>query len=221
MTLTSIHDSVQERIGVSAFSIDGWSVAPEGYTGRSCPSCSSYFTSVEIDAMYAAIGSYTGAIKCLHCGAKSTSETANIGVKQDSVALFDEDVARDTIWYHATLMDSWHKKILSASRVSLVHLGTKDAALDRAKHISEYMNGTGTWTVYSVKIDKDALIAPLVLDDEDEDAPSTEENSRSFRARGYEVRGVTRYVNRFEAEGSISLLANPRSFCVIGKELQK
>jgi len=218
MTLTLIQDSETEPVGVFAFSLGDWDVAPVGYTGRACPRCMNYFTTDDIESMYAVKGSFTGDVRCLHCGASSSSESAHIGIKDDSVAMLDINNVKNTVWYHATLLDGWHKKMISSPVVPLVHLGTKEAALDRARHISSYMGGSSYWNVYGVVLNEDALISPSVIDDEDDSAPTTEAKNRSAADRGYELRGATRYVNRFEAEGSISLLANPRAFRVISQE---
>ena len=217
MTVALVNDSDTERIGVSASPSSGWAIAPAGHTGRACPNCMKYFTTTELIAMCDITGSVTGVVNCIRCGYRSSPETAHIGVRHDAAPLLEADESRSRIWYHATLLEGWHQKMLGSENLPLVHLGTKEAALARAAHLGSYMSSP-VWNVYGVKLVEAAFIAVDVLDDEDDSAPATAVKSRSVRARGYDVRGVTRYVNRYEAEGSISLLANPLAFRVVSRE---
>ena len=215
MTVTQFNDSVSERDRVSAFP-KIWDIAPIGFTGRSCPACKSFFTAAELEDMCTSAGKATGVINCLYCGTKSTPRTAGLSIRQDSTHLLDETAVVNEFWYHATLMDNWHNKLLRMDSMPLVHLGTFDAALARAKDLSSYIPDNPLWNVYQVKISTDAAISPVIIDDDDTEAPSTEQKNKKFRSMGYQLNGVTRYVNRFESEGSISLIANPRVFYVVG-----
>jgi hypothetical protein len=128
-------------------------------------------------------------------------EDADIAVLPGSAKFFDTDAVRPATWYHATYMENWMGTVLTNDHcyLPILHIGTRQSALDRAKH-------QGYSYLYSIKVDEDATINPTVVDDATD---GWDEYAEDYQY------GITRYVNRWESPGSISLLANPLAITVI------
>lgn len=127
-------------------------------------------------------------------------EDADIAVLPGSAKFFDANAVRSASWYHATYMEDWMGAVFSnaVEDFPILHIGTRNAALDRAKH-------QGYSYLYRIKVDEDTTIHPQVVDDAT--------TSWDDLAVNY-PHGITRYVNRWESPGSISLLAHPLAITV-------
>jgi len=198
-------------MSVSYEPVDLWKVAPVGFSGRACPACHKYFTDSEISSL---ADSVIGNISCNECGFLSTPESSSVSVRHEDRALLDDKTVFDRTWYHATNSKNWYRNIINSREVPLVHLGNLDAAISRQSHISNYLTN-GSWFIFELGIKPTAKISPFVLDDHNDDAPRNGLKNKKFMTMGYQLNGVTRYVNRYESEGCISILANPASLELI------
>lgn len=199
--------------------VDGWDIAGEGETGYGCPFCGVFYTVEQRNWQQ-----HDNYQPCYECGETFDSETANIGVTQESLKFFDDDVVRETEWYHATIKGNWldgakrgknPKPEQEDERYSvLVHLGSLEAAMDRIFFVNEEVGGkdsTLEWTIHKVKLNPDIPIHAAVIDD---DSFEPENIYQASKNPDYNSEGVTRYVNRFEHEGAISLAVNPNRITV-------
>lgn len=152
---------------------------------------------------------------CSSCG-KHVFLGRHSGIKEDALTFYDTDVTLNSHWYHATASEDWFNAITNANPLPMVHIGTKFAAESRARVMRDSIPHRGKqWWIYQLSIKPGTDIAPLVLDDFNGDAPETSDQAEQHLL--YAENGVTRYLNRYESVGSISLLANPHCLVVVDK----
>lgn len=114
---------------------------------------------------------------------------------------------RNRKWYHATTREDWFNGINTPDgqgRQPLVHLGSREAALDRATQMSKHKPGE-QWVIYEIDIAPEADIHQDVAGDDNGYAPYYAGDEKMVD----NYTEVTRYVNEFEDKGNVSLLANP------------
>lgn len=122
----------------------------------------------------------------------------------------DTQALRESSWFHATTSHDWFARIDSTRDYNdgtppLVHVGTREAAMDRARvfvaHSGE--NADLTVTLLEFRLANHAKVAVGFEMDE--------ENLWEVEANKGKMHGIDAqpYVNRFESPGSISLLVNP------------
>lgn len=217
-------DSPDEKLDHTMFTHEGfeWSLAPDGFSGAYCYSCKSFFTEEEVDS----VGD-SGSLLCASCGANSDQGVLPSGVKYSDRKFFSKSAVRENTWYHITVRSDWGGDITAEDDVDeqpLVHLGSKDAALDRMQDLIEEAAASGIsgdkapkFYCYEVKVKPVASIADAVLADDNDMAPSkpSDMNLNYVISDGYDEYGVNRYVNEYESHGSISLLAHPSSFDIV------
>lgn len=140
------------------------------------------------------------------------------GIRQDALAYFDDAAVLSSSWWHATAKDDWYAGLMSNDEIPMVHLGTKVSALSRVLIMGRGSSNLSfsDWNLYQIKLTPEAKIAPRVVDDFNGDAPETV--NQALRSASFESHGVTRYLNRYETVGSISLLANPLFFDILSIE---
>jgi hypothetical protein len=141
-------------------------------------------------------------------------------------SLTGTEVTRKARWYHTSNYPNWDEAMANADGdTSLVHLGTLDAALHRARvvnntmHYDNYYDGKSY--LYEVELAEDVEISSTVHDEDrfnGKPIPSGNADPNERRNEGYALGGVTRYVNHHEAPGSMSLLANPTKFKILSKQ---
>lgn len=108
-----------------------------------------------------------------------------------------------SIWWHSTNRFRWMSDILESPSMPIVHVGSRYAALDRAKH-EKYSH------LFKVRVDFNTSIDPEIRHDIcDGWSPYAEDWDYD----------VTRYVNMWESPGSISLLVKPTSVTVVDQRL--
>jgi len=185
-----------------------WDIAPEGFSGGYCEHCGSFFTK---EYLYKT--NWHGIYNCANCGEGSFAESMPVGIEYDSQRFLDTQNVRDEIWYHSTVVADWEGGLKSTGRIPMVHLGTVEAASVRANFTGNFFIDDGAPQVYmyAVRVKGGALVSPRLLTDENDEAPYFTDSD----AGEYEMQGLTRYVNKFEAQGTISLIANPESFEVV------
>jgi len=115
----------------------------------------------------------------------------------------------DTAWFHATSNHDWFAGVersrFHGDTPPLVHVGTYKAALDRARVIFRHSgdNANLTVTLFEFRLSPEARVAA--------DFAIDEENLWEVLVGNRKMRGIDAqmYINRYEDEGSISMLVNP------------
>lgn len=130
----------------------------------------------------------------------------------------DASTTLGATWYHITNRKNWIEDLTDGEDewfVPLVHLGTELAAADRMK----FYRWSPVAYMYKVRLMEDSVLNPDIFVDEDE-WPETPDDL-------WDGTEVFRYVNSYEAVGSISLLVNPLKIVVEevkvfeGKDIQE
>lgn len=150
---------------------------------------------------------------CRGCGKKLLHNTRGLmtDIHPASEHLLNATTAKDAVWYHATNRANWMADLLdydARDGFPLVHVGILDAAINI---MSDQYVGSDEWVyLYKVKLSPTAVLDPSLYEDEN-----------MWPARTIDITVASnafRYVNRYEATGSISLLVDPRELIIDGKE---
>jgi len=142
-------------------------------------------------------------------------EVCPIRVVSRSAHLMNKEEVPQERWFHATKRGNWAEAIQSASTSErgglMVHVGDRETAMERAK--DTFWNRT--FYLYEVSIAPDTRILDGIVDDENS-WPTFKEEMEGEDANFPEYVGVdaVRYVNRYEAPGSISLLVDAKKLIV-------
>jgi len=142
-------------------------------------------------------------------------EVCPIRVVSRSAHLMNKEEVPQERWFHATKRGNWAEAIQSASTSErgglMVHVGDRETAMERAK--DTFWNRT--FYLYEVSIAPDTHILDGIVDDENS-WPTFKEEMEGEAANFPEYVGVdaVRYVNRYEAPGSISLLVDATKLTV-------
>lgn len=194
-----------------------WSIAPEGMSAIFCDDCGTYAT-MEQNATFD-----SGCTdNCRSCGAFISYTISGLSVRADNAHFLDVAEVRKASWFHATLRSDWmgdlaqtNAQVQSAGVTKddqfMAHVGTLDAALARLIDAMKFKDADTVGYVYELRIKDSADIHDLIYDDENETAPQW---AHECTSKGYS-KDVTRYVNRYESIGSISLLINSDAFEVV------
>lgn len=164
-----------------------------GLSGMVCTNCKKHLTNPEEQEVL------TEYFLQHDCGKELYIEGVRVKVLHRYQHLLDIKKARkQPFWYHATNDENWPKdnKNPRQGDVWLAHIGSKESALDRAAH-------QGYSSIYKLTIDPETHWSPHVTDDWNEWPTVLEELDMEIYHKFSEV---TRYVNRYEIPGSISLL---------------
>lgn len=150
---------------------------------------------------------YDSLDKCRKCGDR---EIAAYRVSdKEKVLLTSTTAIKTCVWYHATRVANWDKKIKTAGVP--VHLGNRKTAMDRGN--DEYHSGTTRkYTLYKIILNPFASISDVVCPDLVND---WSEDMESFNAIVGE--DFVRYVNAYENPGSVSIFGDPSKFIIVGK----
>lgn len=184
-------------------------VAPDGLQGVYCRKCSKYFDAGTVDKLLVASSSSKNKPRCPTCNEITLLEDAGVDVRfKDAHLLMDENV-RKASWFHVTTNDDWLEDMSTLENgTPLLHIGSKEAAMDRLRDLMKWQNDGSTWYLYELKIKPEASISEGLFNDENDDCPSSE---AAARKTNYDGTGVNRYLNTYEAPGTISLVANPHA----------
>lgn len=175
----------------------------DGYSIYSCRSCNASFSNVQVQKFRVDFMNMV-----CSCGDKMNLVDSAVSVLPESAHMLDIDEVKSSVWYHATESDNWLDAVKQLELIPYVHIGTRKAAMDRAKQISKRsLRRTGKnskiW-LWQVTVDSNASIASSILDDEDDWLTAVTECS----VKGLGGNAI-RYVNRYESTGSVSLLIDP------------
>lgn len=148
------------------------------------------------------------------CGKASSLERLEVFILPTSMHLLDKKTAMDNIWFHATSREGWETKVKTPQNldtVPYVHAGTMEAAMER---FEDQRNSYG-W-IYELRLTSDCELADGVYADlnkwdywVDEGIFEPEDIHENHHKH------ALRYVNRWEATGSISVLLDPRKMEVV------
>lgn len=175
-----------------------------GLSGLACPRCKEHLTKYEEEMLL------TYYLIDHNCGKEIYIEDAKVRILPRYQHLLDLNRAHNQpFWYHATNISNWPTNVTDKPDDSwLAHIGSKESALDRAKS-RDYTH------MFKVKIDPSANWSPYVTDDWNEWPETGYDLWKEVYQKFSEV---TRYVNRYEIPGSISLLVASDLIRVVGCE---
>ena len=175
-----------------------------------CMQCGTYITREQEDCIVRFLE--TDERECFNCGTELYHDTVTVDILPSSERFLDSNRALNSIWYHATERENWMDALLADDRYGTyprVHVGTKEAAT--AIIADQYVRRDGWIYLYTVKLASTAVIAKTIYEDEN-----------MWPSRTDDIDGPVntyRYVNRYEATGSISLLVDPRVLIVEGVKI--
>lgn len=132
-------------------------------------------------------------------------ESAGLRVADEAKKLLNKRTVKKQTWFHATYMEDWATEIISSENAAglVVHLGTKDAAKERAADTlmeDEYY-------LYEVTLNSDVIVSDSIMSD-DNHWPELMSEVHGDDHPEFQGADAVRYVNRYEAPGSISLAVN-------------
>jgi hypothetical protein len=194
-----------------------WALGPEGMSGAYCFQCDGYFSKELIHT------SGIAAFECSHCGAGALEGLTGVAIAYDSQKFLDEETTLTSTWFHSTVNPNWDTELQAyqGEDTPMVHLGTMEAATVRMNDLQlENSHSSETplkFYIYEVKLLPTMSLSSALADDNNELAPETVADWRRDQFEEYDLFGATRYVNMYEAAGSISLLANPHHFEVVNR----
>jgi 1,2-phenylacetyl-CoA epoxidase PaaB subunit len=149
---------------------------------------------------------------CYGCGAQLYHHTVAVDIRPTSERFLDPANVKNSTWYHATDRQNWVADLLNdrqGNNYPLVHVGTREAALTIIS--DQYVRRDDWIYLYTVKLASTAIVDAMLYEDENMWP------SRTNDADG--TANIFRYVNRYEATGSISLLMDPRELIVTNVEV--
>lgn len=166
-------------------------LAALGLSALACTTCNQHLTSVEEGDI---LTSYWVDASCGH---SVEAESAVLKIKPDYAPLLSaRGLRKEKWWYHATNIIDWKDTILKPTSEIMVHIGSKESAEDRARYAGgRFMN--------VMRLKPDAKLSPYVVDDMNH-WPENVAETRDVEWSNFSQ--ITRYVNRYEVPGSISLL---------------
>jgi hypothetical protein len=172
-----------------------------------CGKCDSYITAEQEDYLFRSRDIEDD--ECHMCGMSLDEESVIADVHPDSEYLLDIQNAKDEFWFHATNRADWMGDLLDDKdeedgSVPVVHVGTLAAAMNIMA--DRYARSTEMTYLYRVRLAPDAVIDTDLYEDENLWPDRT--NEIDCYANAY------RYVNRWEATGSISMLVDPERLII-------
>lgn len=187
-------------------------VAPEGIKGMYCIQCGYYFSDSFLEKLSAAPAE--AKTLCENCNAACYYDLSGVDIRHHDSQFLSEEKVRESSWFHVTTNDDWLEDMQAKgdevySKTPIIHVGSREAALDRMRDIAKWQNDGSTWYLYELKVKPEAPVTPGVFCDENDICPSTVGDARKTN---YDSEGVTRYLNSYEGPGTVSLAANPNAF---------
>lgn len=189
-------------------------VAPEGMSAAACPACDRY--------QPGSLFEHTVGFKfrCAHCSVVSSTADFNVDLQACQQALLDDSQVRKASWYHVSIQKNWLANVSAFKSVvggkPMVHVGSKEAAMDRVRDIGRR---PVPLHLYEVHLRANAELAPGLFRDEDRWPKMSSELAGRNRWPGFSRFGATRYVNHYEASGSISLIVNCDALELVSHEV--
>ena len=145
-------------------------------------------------------------VDCPGCGTICRDGLTGVSLKPGAERFFYEKEVFRSDWYHYTSYEDWESLGTRPSTdISVIHLGTEDAALDRRTH-----TGGKPGRLYRVRLKPGTELAEKILEEDpynDEPSPRVQDGVTD---KGILLSGATRYMNQYEDPGSMSLIVDPR-----------
>lgn len=185
-------------------------VAPEGMSGKWCEVCGAYLTSVALSEVAS-----DDTLDCPNCEETLRVNEMPVDFCADQLRFTDDDVVRSSHWFHVSANPNWDAATKAGKVVT--HLGSKLAAMERmAQLLAQGMSGNKRFYLHEVVLDSTVEVKPGIWNDQ-VDWPK-EVGITHFEEDG-EVgvhrSEVLRYMNSYEAPGTVSLMADPGSYRLI------
>lgn len=199
-TLPAIHPALMDS-----------SAAAAGLSAFRCDTCGGHITKENESG--SAIHHEIPLVECDTCGG---DEQGSITVIPDSVQFIQEDAVKDVIWYHATYVEDWFRKVSTGQDMQeekgdflYLHVGSEQAARDiaRDKYFSVFGGDLEPVFLYQVRLKADAVLSSRIVNDDETWSDFSSVTDETVEALGGDA---VRYLNRWEAPGSISLLVDAR-----------
>lgn len=147
--------------------------------------------------------------ECYHCNAFLARNSIGVTtLERDAALLSDVEKVKDRVWFHASFQENWLSEVITA-QVPFVHVGSRQAAIDRAKTECVDSSGYGVFELYEVRITPSAVIGSP---EEDNDAWDFLTDEERFTA------DAAPYLNRHEEPGSVSLAIRPEMLELVAFE---
>lgn len=187
--------STESATEVLAGLTPGMTYAPvemsDGTFAFKCPKCEKTFSDEDTDEILGAIR-----VTCA-CGhvMRFASDAWVIPYDKHGVLSDPANISRTT-WFHVSKSSTWDE-----TQNSVIHVGTRQSAIDRARDMVMGNEHDGDLYLYEVTVNPLATVSPVVFPDMVELWDDVTE---------YCTGHVTRYVNAYEDPGSISLIVNSR-----------
>lgn len=194
----------QLRTGRNDYITSEAKIAPEGVSGIFCTNCGKYLSEEASEDVQA-----TDDSKCNHCKKKIWLDVAGVDIRHSEKRYLTEAGVREASWFHATTNPDWLNDMSEKENRPFIHVGSRAAAMDRLRDIAKWQNDGSVWYLYEVKVESDRPVSTGVFDDENDSCPSSVQAAKRTE---YQETGVNRYLNRFEAPGTISLVGDPTAF---------
>lgn len=191
-------------------------VAPATKSGFRCPRCDRYMARGFGDS-----GLTIRGFRCPSCSLEAGIEEWEIDIQADNAKYLDDEVAAKSKWYHITEDPEWGEKMAAFEAgdptAPAVHVGTKATSL-RHSELRQFRSSGKH--LFEIKLREGISFSPHLQEDVDYGWPNTVADFTSkdfphaptFEEQGFAADGATRYLNRFEGAGTISLLLAPHLF---------
>lgn len=174
-----------------------------------CGECDTYITAEQEDYIFRS--RFIEDDACQNCGCELDEDMVVTDILPTSEHLLAIDNAKAEFWFHATDRADWMGDLLEDKNpedgsVPMVHVGTLDAALNIMS--DKYSLSHNLTFLYRVSLRPDAVIDDELYEDENYWPDRTNEVG--------DFANAFRYVNRWEATGSISMIVDPE-FLIIDR----
>lgn len=170
-------------------------VAPaEAESSLRCSGCSRYLSNTELDRFI--LQNITP-----RCCSEKAEAALVFDMRADAEQFMDGETVSKTEWFHATDRAEWMNDLMDnpANKIPLVHVGTRETAVTLM--MDKYKDIEAPTYLYKLTLAEDTRVHAEVFSDKNE-WPETISDKRP-------AGDAYRYVNIWEATGSMSLLMDP------------
>lgn len=156
------------------------------------------------------------------CDVCKSSEIAAYRVSEAGKELLEDTAkAKALMWYHATRVENWDKKIFKSG--ATVHIGDEATAVALADdqfnndfYFQSDREDLREYVLYEIALNPEVSISDVVCNDLVYNwTKDTEAFSKLVGA------DFVRYVNTYELPGAVSMIGDPNMFTIVGKSIRK
>lgn len=167
-----------------------------------CPSCATPLTESNVDDLVCTLTT-----TCINWHRIPALYSARLNILPSSVPALDAGNIAGAKWFHASASPTWDQDVVNGDGF-IAHIGTYASAQRRALDFAMDNNVKDGIYMYEVTVSPRAEIDPVVFPDLEIDWDF---------AQNYYQGDVTRYLNRHEDAGSISLMVTNLSVITVRK----